>query len=187
MNITGSSSYSAEEKTAIAGWLREELSATQIANLLSAQRRCAVSRNAIIGVIHRDKTLAAIGLHGKVAKGVAAAPSVPRAPKQHLHAGNIRGKKEGRALVPGFAAPKPRPLDDGIAPFVYDATTHHVGIETLKAGECRWPVNDAKPGEKHLFCGRISGLSSYCPHHCRRAGSGYIAAQTREVRSVRSA
>lgn len=179
MNIMVSA-YSAEEKVAIAGWLREELSATEIANRLSAQRRCAVSRNAIIGLVHRDKTLAAIGLHGSGgARGVTAAPSQPR-----LHAGNIRGKKEGRAFAPPFAAPKPRHVDDGIAPHVYDDTSRHVALLALKDGDCRWPVNGAGRGESHLFCGQPSGLSSYCPHHCRRAGSGYLAAQTSTVRSV---
>jgi hypothetical protein len=53
--------YTQPEKDSIAIWLREGDSASQIAPKLSAQRGSPVTRNAIIGVVHRDKALAAIG------------------------------------------------------------------------------------------------------------------------------
>lgn len=34
----------------------------------------------------------------------------------------------------------------------------------LARNQCRWPVNDAEPGETHLFCG-IATEASYCDHH----------------------
>lgn len=181
------SAYSTQEIEAIAGWLREHLSATEIANKLAVERRCPVSRNAIIGIVHRNKRLAGIGFSGSSGRPlrgspVPGAPSVPRAPK--LNAGNIRSKKEGRALDPPFAPPKPRHVDDGIAPSVYDACARHLPMMALEAGECRWPVNTAAHAEQHLFCGKPALLSSYCPHHCRRAGSGYLAQQTHDVRSA---
>lgn len=181
--------YTAQEIDAIARWLGEECSASEIAVKLSQMRNSPISRNAIIGIIHRNKRLAAIGLHGRLRRpggSVKAPPSVPRVARaQNFRAANIRGKKEGRAFDPGFSAPKPRSIDDGIAPHVYDSlTSRHVPISALTDGECRWPVNDAAPGAKHLFCGQPAGLSSYCEHHCRRAGSGYRAEQTATVRSV---
>lgn len=77
---------------------------------------------------------------------------------------------------------RPRHGDDGIAPHDYDAGARNIAMIELKSGDCRWPVNAAAPGEQHLFCGQPALLSIYCPHHCRRAGSGYLAAQTGDVR-----
>ncbi|MCV3209628.1 hypothetical protein OHD62_17440 [Mesorhizobium sp. YC-39] len=172
-----SSGYTPEEIDAIALWLRDGQSAAAIANRLSKQRKAPVSRNAIIGVVHRNKRLAAIGLSGGSGQPVKGstgprAPSVPRMqkPVQHLRAGNIRGKKEGRAHDPVFSAPAPKPVDDGISPHVYDATARHVPLVDLRNGECRFAVNDAALGEQHLFCGKAAGFGSYCPHHARRAG-----------------
>jgi GcrA cell cycle regulator len=49
-----------------------------------------------------------------------------------------------------------------------------VPIEQLQAGECRWAVNDAKPGEDHLFCGaKARAGSSYCKAHQAVSVSGY--------------
>lgn len=40
----------------------------------------------------------------------------------------------------------------------------------IKANECRWPVNDASPGQAHLFCGLpVKPIHPYCPTHCTRA------------------
>ncbi|MER8540282.1 hypothetical protein NKH17_12585 [Mesorhizobium sp. M1334] len=174
--ITNPSTYSEAEIALIADWLGENLSATQIAYRLARQRGCAVSRNAIIGIVHRNKVLAAIGLSGPSGKPSAGspvpqAPSVPRAPKPEarLHPGNIRSKKEARALDPVFAPPARRPVD-GLKPHAYDAAARHIPLEELRHGECRWPVNNAAQGEKHLFCGKAASLSSYCPHHALRAG-----------------
>ncbi|RWO90893.1 GcrA family cell cycle regulator [Mesorhizobium sp.] len=172
---SNASSYSADEITAIAGWLGDGLSATQIAERLSNRRRCTVTRNAIIGIVHRNKTLAAVGFGGAPCLPAAGskryAKPAPAAPGPKLHPGNIRGKKEARALAPVFAPPKPRPVDDGIGPRAYDAAARHIPLEALRPAECRWPVNNAAQGEKHLFCGKVSGFGSYCPHHAHRAGA----------------
>ncbi|RWQ12372.1 GcrA family cell cycle regulator [Mesorhizobium sp.] len=172
---SNASSYSAEEILAIAGWLRDGLSASQVAGRLATLRRRPVSRNAIVGIVHRNKTLAAIGFSGAPclpsAGSKRAAKPAPKVAGPRLHAGNIRGKKEARALDPVFAPPRPRPVDDSIPPRAYDAAARHVPLEELRHGECRWPVNDAAHGEQHLFCGKASGFGSYCPHHARRAGA----------------
>lgn len=48
-----------------------------------------------------------------------------------------------------------------------------VSMTDLRAFQCRWPINDAKPGEEHLFCGAKAFTGSYCPHHAEMSrGSG---------------
>ncbi|PTE08536.1 GcrA cell cycle regulator [Mesorhizobium helmanticense] len=54
-------SYTDTELEAIAGWLKDGLSALKISDRLSALRGSAVSRNAVIGIVHRDASLSAIG------------------------------------------------------------------------------------------------------------------------------
>ncbi|MCP8897375.1 hypothetical protein KYK29_20805 [Shinella daejeonensis] len=40
-------------------------------------------------------------------------------------------------------------------------------LADLSRYACRWPVNDAKPAELHLFCGqRTEGTKPYCKAHC---------------------
>ncbi|TIQ27514.1 MAG: GcrA cell cycle regulator [Mesorhizobium sp.] len=53
--------YTEKEIDEIAAWLREGLSASRIAGRFSALRGSPVSRNAIIGIVHRNAGLRAIG------------------------------------------------------------------------------------------------------------------------------
>ncbi|RUX91735.1 GcrA family cell cycle regulator [Mesorhizobium sp. M7D.F.Ca.US.004.01.2.1] len=54
-------SYTDPELQEIARWLKDGLSASRIAAAFSALRGNAVSRNAIIGIVHRNAMLGAIG------------------------------------------------------------------------------------------------------------------------------
>ncbi|MFD2054617.1 GcrA family cell cycle regulator [Mesorhizobium calcicola] len=54
-------SYTDTELQEIARWLKDGLSASSIAVAFSALRGARVSRNAIIGIVHRNAMLAAIG------------------------------------------------------------------------------------------------------------------------------
>lgn len=54
-------SYSDTELQEIARWLKEGLSASKIAAAFSTLRGARVSRNAIIGIVHRNAMLGAIG------------------------------------------------------------------------------------------------------------------------------
>lgn len=77
-------SYSDSELQAIAAWLGDGLSASRIAAAFSAQRGSPVSRNAIIGVVHRNAMLGAIGFsngRGLSAAGTAMAKAASRAAK----------------------------------------------------------------------------------------------------------
>ncbi|MGX8008314.1 GcrA family cell cycle regulator [Mesorhizobium sp. ORM8.1] len=53
--------YTEKEIDEIAAWLKEGLSASRIAGRFSALRGAPVSRNAIIGIVHRNAGLRAIG------------------------------------------------------------------------------------------------------------------------------
>ncbi|TIN31744.1 MAG: GcrA cell cycle regulator, partial [Mesorhizobium sp.] len=53
--------YTEKEIDEIAAWLKEGLSASRIAGRFSALRGSPVSRNAIIGIVHRNAGLRAIG------------------------------------------------------------------------------------------------------------------------------
>ncbi|ESY79158.1 GcrA cell cycle regulator [Mesorhizobium sp. LNHC220B00] len=77
-------SYSDSELQAIAAWLGDGLSASRIAAAFSAQRGSPVSRKAIIGVVHRNAMLGAIGFangRGLSAAGTAMAKAASRAAK----------------------------------------------------------------------------------------------------------
>lgn len=87
----------------------------------------------------------------------------------NLRAANIAGKKEGRALDPVYTPPRA-----GSAEAVaYDAASLHLPLDQLDARQCRFAVNDAAPGEPHLFCGHAVLSGRYCQHHSARAFRGY--------------
>lgn len=54
-------SYTDAELQVIAGWLKDGLSASKIAAAFTVLRAARVSRNAIIGIVHRNAMLSAIG------------------------------------------------------------------------------------------------------------------------------
>ncbi|QPC91880.1 GcrA cell cycle regulator [Mesorhizobium sp. INR15] len=103
-------SYIDSELQAIASWLKDGLSASGIAAEFSALRGSPVSRNAIIGIVHRNAMLAAIGFAN--GKGVIAERAANRA--SHKAANEMVGLVQKRASggiphVIGDAGTKPRP------------------------------------------------------------------------------
>jgi len=145
------------------------LSASQIATTLGG-----VSRNAVIGKIHR------LGLSGRVKTGRpvarrnagAAAASAPRAgaaPKQSqprvMAVGSTVVKVvEREAFVP---EPEPRPQPE---PVVAEVVPLHDGVTlfNLKASCCRWPIGDpSDPGFR--FCGARTDGETYCAAHAEIA------------------
>ncbi|HXF53257.1 MAG TPA: GcrA family cell cycle regulator [Hyphomicrobiaceae bacterium] len=136
----------------------EGLSASQIAARLGA-----VTRNAVIGKVHR------LGLSGRAPSSRASSPRprrthVPRAPRaQSL----LFGTRGATALKPQYALeadPEPQPLEELVIPLAERAS-----IMTLKESMCRWPIGDPSDPEFH-FCGRKRcGTLPYCEHHARMA------------------
>src|SRR5947209_815651 len=132
------------------------LSASQIAAELGA-----VTRNAVIGKVHR------LGLAGRAKAPSSAAPRA-RKPRAHSHA-----LRPGRPSLRGNTAlaqayeldfePQPE-LIDNIIPLGQRRSLLELNDET-----CRWPIGD--PGQADFFfCGgqTITGLP-YCAYHSRVA------------------
>lgn len=112
-----------------------------------------VSRNAVIGKIHR------LGLSsGRPAGASVRANCPPRA--RHP-----RGPTQRRLLRLAYAQ---APLDD-IMSSVAVISTHPCSLVDIDAHQCRWPIGD--PASTHfLFCGNdsIAGFT-YCVGHARMA------------------
>ena len=99
-----------------------------------------MSRNAASGRVLRDKELRAIGFSGKAG---------------------------ARVYSFGQAAPKIPVKPMKFAATEFDVASRNVPLMMLEARECRWPVNNAAPGEEHLFCG-LEADGPYCAHHAAR-------------------
>lgn len=105
-----------------------------------------VTRNTIIGFYSRNPDVAAqyplqVPLKDRVAKNPRKRPPEPR---------KNRTEPSRPTIVP---AP----------PIVPDLDRTGIPLLELGRNMCRWPVNDAKQGELHLFCGEAG--FPYCPHH----------------------
>lgn len=134
------------------------LSASQIASRLGG-----VTRNAVIGKVHR------LGLSGRATSSRSSSPRPRRvqAPRQHRAPSLLFGTRGNVALKAQFEAdaePDLAPLEELVIPLAERAS-----ILTLKETMCRWPIGD--PGEPEFhFCGRKKcGSLPYCEHHARMA------------------
>ena len=133
-------------------WL-EGQSASQIAKQLGG----GVTRNAVIGKVHR------LGLSGRAAPSQPARatfrPARPRPAAQPTQAPSAPRRIE--AVQPRVAAapsvPAPMPDLPGTAT-----------VMTLGAHMCKWPIGDPSSNE-FSFCGRRSSEGVYCVEHARVA------------------
>ena len=133
-------------------WL-EGQSASQIAKQLGG----GVTRNAVIGKVHR------LGLSGRAAPSQPARatfrPSRPR-PAQPAQQPSAPRRIEAVQPRPVAAAPSvPAPMPD----LPGTAT-----VMTLGAHMCKWPIGDPSSNE-FSFCGRRSSEGVYCVEHARVA------------------
>lgn len=105
-----------------------------------ARRLGGVTRNAVIGKIHR------LGLSGR------AAPSAPggRRPKPKVE----------RRLRQAPPAPRPRA---GVAP-PQPPETGAATIVSIRRGQCRWPIGDPLV-DGFCLCGRPAVHGAYCAPH----------------------
>ena len=144
--------YTEAEIEKIHALMLDGLSTTQIAKELSAFCGERLTRNAIIGIIHRNQTLDEE--RRRLARGAGKKLAKP-APKKYV-------------LPKPKLAPLPRvpiPLTERSA---FDARALRVSL--VENHGCRWPVSDPEPGGEHLFCGHPRAVGrSYCQHHARRA------------------
>jgi GcrA cell cycle regulator len=146
----------------------EGLSASQIAARLSQ----GVTRNAVIGKVHR------LNLSGRAQPARSSAPRAPRKPREPSHPGRTTGiptlpSTGNAALKPmtraeanprQMALPEPKPLR-----LLDLAKDGRVTILHLSDKTCKWPIGD--PGsEDFCFCGHGPRAGSpYCEYHARLA------------------
>ncbi len=146
------------------------LSASQIAARLGG-----VTRNAVIGKVHR------LGLSRRATSSRSSAPRPRRshAPRPNRGPGLTFGTRGNVALKPTFEAeyePVPAPVAELVIPLHERAS-----ILTLKESMCHWPIGDPTEEDFH-FCGRKKdGPTPYCDHHARMA---YQPAQARRRRQA---
>ena len=134
----------------------EGLSASQIAGRLGS-----VSRNAVIGKVHR------LGLSGR---------ATTSRMKSHRPRQRMASKRMAKSRYATIGNPALRALYNAETN-VYLAPTEELvipvaerkSIQTLTEVTCRWPIGDPQHTEFH-FCGKnkVPGLP-YCEFHARRA------------------
>ncbi len=134
----------------------EGLSASQIAT-----RMGGVTRNAVIGKVHR------LGLSGRGrptkatrAKPVKQKPSMPRAPRNPMPVAGNTALKPATAMPAPEVKAEPSPVREVKIPPGERRT-----ILTLTEHTCKWPIGD--PGDRNFhFCGRKSDTGiPYCTEH----------------------
>ena len=143
-------------------WL-EGLSAAQVAAELGA----GVTRNAVIGKIHR------LGLAERGKPAPQPRPRAPRPPR--ATGGEVSMRNGGGAMVVGnvalAVAPRPviaaalHPEEDVVVPI-----TMRVTLMDLRETMCHWPLGDPTTPD-FRFCGSQydPGEGPYCRHHSRIA------------------
>ncbi|RVD55584.1 GcrA cell cycle regulator [Mesorhizobium sp. M2D.F.Ca.ET.185.01.1.1] len=94
--------YTEKEIDEIAAWLKEGLSASRIAGRFSALRGSPVTRNAIIGIVHRNAGLRAIGFANPKGGRAGGRPRKQARPD--------RPGRRGRTVVGGMALSEPAAL-----------------------------------------------------------------------------
>lgn len=99
-----------------------------------------ISRHAVVGKVHRDKTLKAIGFKNPPRGG-------------HLKRAGIPKRKRASVPLPPAQIEVSQPLSL---------------MELPTYGRCKWPVEGEK--EHTLFCGAYAeGTRPYCQHHIEQA------------------
>lgn len=144
----------------------EGLSASQVA----AELGPGITRNAVIGKIHR------LGLAERAKTATAPrprAPKAPRTPAQPRVNGHIVHGNVALAYAPNFQPiARVQPQEEVVIPM-----SERVTLMELRESMCRWPMGDPTTPE-FRFCGGKSpiGGSPYCTYHARIA---YQPAQDR--------
>jgi GcrA cell cycle regulator len=140
------------------------LSASQIASRLGG-----VTRNAVIGKVHR------LGLAGRATTSRSRTPR-PRNRVSHLplRPTRVQYRTHGNAALKPVYMPVEQPtVALAIVPSVVREldvpSALRVDLLDLREHMCRWPIGDPQDEQFH-FCGRhkASGIS-YCDHHARQA------------------
>jgi GcrA cell cycle regulator len=135
------------------------------ASQISAQLGHGVTRNAVIGKVHR------LGLAGRAkAPSSAAAPRAASAPRMPPRPASSSARTAVRGATALALAAEPtldtRPVyqeDDVVVPMSLRVT-----IIDLKEAMCRWPLGDPTSSE-FRYCGSPAASGPYCAHHGKLA------------------
>ncbi|WP_407976124.1 GcrA family cell cycle regulator [Brucella pseudogrignonensis] len=160
----------------ISQMLKDGFSASEI-----AERFEGVSRNAVIGLVHRTHELREIGFD-RVPGGnpdIAANARKARAKA---------GPKPAKPQKPKVAKPvivEPTVVTPETAAVLFDANTMRVELHNLPAGGCKWPVNDVPAGGVFLFCGcKSMAEKPYCEEHYKRSVSKGTPSEQSAIRTA---
>lgn len=136
----------------------EGLSASQIAT-----RMGGVTRNAVIGKVHR------LGLSGRGRptrtarpKTVKQKPSMPRGPRTALP---TMGATALKADVDQAAAPEPEAKSEPAIREVDISSGERCTVLTLTEKTCKWPIGDPGDSAFHFCGGRSEPSMPYCKKH----------------------
>lgn len=150
-------------------WVEEHRTASQCA------RELGVTRNAVIGKVHRLQFEKRVDVSAKKLKGPGRFVGLVRGARK------ARGAKRVPPKPATIKRPPPEvfaPADDAVPLAAWDALpgTVPVTLEALGRTGCRWPIGEDAP---FLFCGcATADGSSYCPTHKHiGAGKGTIGEQ----------
>ncbi|MER8999964.1 GcrA family cell cycle regulator [Mesorhizobium australicum] len=182
--------YTQSEIDSIAVWLKAGDSASKAAGKLSAMRGRAVSRNAIIGIVHRHKTLSGIGFanakKGRTRpskQGLAPAEVRPMpGPKPKAKPARASTKHPAPYQLPGrlfIAAIEEIDREGETFRFKSPATSrpptlrqaHFAAMRFVDClpDRCRAPLSsdlEEKPGPDMLSCGFLAESGKpYCAYH----------------------
>lgn len=155
----GHRGYSDDQIDLIASLMQEGCSAGQIASRVPWE----TTRNAIIGIVYRNRRLSEIGfLNGKA-----------RVRGNQYTAIDRRHRTPERKRPAGSAAPRRLPsiptfkAVEIVETKLEDLRPLMVQIEDLQSHQCRWPIGDPRT-DAFAFCGHPKRVgSSYCPTHWR--------------------
>jgi GcrA cell cycle regulator len=128
-----------------------------------AARMGGVTRNAVIGKVHR------LGLSGR------AAPAKPKAVSS----------SDRRVIpqVPQPARPQPRSALRDLPP-VTDLSIGKATVSSIGSDQCKWPIGDPASEDFH-FCGQsTTGGKPYCAYHVQLAFQPSSTKRERKTRQV---
>lgn len=146
----------------ISQMLKDGLSASEIANKFEG-----VSRNAVIGLVHRRADLREIGFERVPGGNPDAAAKARKA--RGLAPAKLAHKKP-QAVKP--VTVEPTVVTPETAAVLFDANSLRVELHNIPAGGCKWPVNDVPAGGVFLFCGcKSMAEKPYCEEHYKRSVS----------------
>jgi len=160
----------------ISQMLKDGFSASEI-----AERFEGVSRNAVIGLVHRTHELREIGFD-RVPGGNPDAAAKARKTRG-LAPAKLAHKKKPKAEKPVIV--EPTVITPETAAVLFDANTMRVELHNIPAGGCKWPVNDVPAGGVFLFCGcEAMADKPYCAEHYKRSVSKGTPSEQSAIRSA---